>query len=180
MAEPLFDKNSDTWVVVDDGIATVGLTRWHTHRIYMYVDRITLPEPGKSVAAGSEIGEVDCDKSTTEVITPVSGEVVECNRELQAIQANSGWLFPDDPENVWFFRIRLSNPAELDGLVTRSQYRAYIKELEGPRRPIRDHVCARCGEPAVDCVLNPDSNPDDEQSFTWLCERHAPELRWLD
>ncbi|WP_150244538.1 glycine cleavage system protein GcvH [Nocardiopsis quinghaiensis] len=98
------------WVVIEDGIATVGITSFAAEALgdIVYVET---PEAGSEVSAGEPCGEVESTKSVSDIYSPVNGEVVEVNEALE-----------DEPESVnsepfgagWLFRVRVSEePSDL-------------------------------------------------------------------
>jgi glycine cleavage system H protein len=123
MEEQRFTETHE-WVHAENGIASIGITKYAADQLGDVV-HVELPEPGRTLALGSEAAVVESVKAAGEIYAPVSGEVVESNGELQTDfgRINS------EPEQVWFFRMRLSNPAELDRLMTRAQYEHYLKGL---------------------------------------------------
>jgi glycine cleavage system H protein len=88
---------------------------------------VEVPEAGKAVTAGGEAGVVESVKAASEIYSPVTGEVVEGNEALG-----------DDPALVnsapmdggWIFKVKLSDPAEMDGLMTEADYKAFVDGLE--------------------------------------------------
>ncbi|NKZ01094.1 glycine cleavage system protein GcvH [Nocardiopsis alborubida] len=98
------------WVVVEDGIATVGITSFAAESLgdIVYVE---VPEVGSEVSADEPCGEVESTKSVSDVYSPVSGEVVEVN----AILENEPETINSSPfEDGWLFRARISEePSDL-------------------------------------------------------------------
>jgi glycine cleavage system H protein len=112
------------WIRVDDGIGTVGITN-HAQSQLGDVVYVELPEPGRKAAAGEAVAVVESVKAASDVFTPVSGEVLEVNADLSGQPA----LVNEDAEGkAWFFKIRVANAAELDALMQRAAYEAFIKE----------------------------------------------------
>jgi len=106
------------WVIVDNGIATIGITN-HAQEQLGDVVFIELPAIGKKVAAHEQAAVVESVKAASEVYVPVSGEVVEVNKELEGDPA----LVNRDAESgAWFMKVKLSNPAELDELMDKPAY----------------------------------------------------------
>ena len=104
------------WVIVDNGIATIGITN-HAQEQLGDVVFIELPAIGKKVAAHEQAAVVESVKAASEVYVPVSGEVVEVNKELEGDPA----LVNRDAESgAWFMKVKLSNPAELDELMDKA------------------------------------------------------------
>ncbi len=98
------------WVVVEDGIATVGITSFAAESLgdIVYVE---VPEVGSTVSADETCGEVESTKSVSDVYSPVSGEVVEVNATLE----NEPETINSSPfEDGWLFRARISEePSDL-------------------------------------------------------------------
>jgi len=106
------------WVIVDNGIATIGITN-HAQEQLGDVVFIELPAIGKKVAAHDQAAVVESVKAAREVYVPVSGEVVEVNKELEGDPA----LVNREAESgAWFMKVKLSNPSELDELMDKAAY----------------------------------------------------------
>ncbi len=113
------------WIEVEGDIATVGITD-HAQRQLGDIVFVELPEPGRVVAKGGEAAVVESVKAASDVYAPASGTVTEANAALAAEPA----LANSAPEGAgWFFRMRLSDPAELAGLMDADAYRAYVASL---------------------------------------------------
>ncbi|SRR6266566_6274737 len=115
---------SHEWVRAENGIATVGITRYAADQLGDIV-HIELPEPGKVLASGAEAAVVESVKAASEIYTPVAGEVTEFNSALAGDLGNIN----SDPERAWFFRLKISDPGALQRLMTRQQYDDYLKGL---------------------------------------------------
>ena len=87
---------------------------------------VELPSVGKTLNKGDEAAVVESVKAASEVYAPVSGEVVEVNSDLEA---SPGTVNEDPAGRGWFLKIRLTNPDELDGLLTEEQYQEFIKSI---------------------------------------------------
>lgn len=114
------------WIRVEDGIGTVGITDYAQRQLgdVVYVE---LPEVGREVKKGEAAAVVESVKAASEVYAPVSGKVVEVNGELP----DKPELVNQDPEGAgWFFRIEIADPSELDSLMDREAYDAYVATLE--------------------------------------------------
>lgn len=119
-----FTKDHE-WVLVDGDIATVGITGYAAEQLGDVVF-VEVPEVGRTVKQGDGLAVVESVKAASDVYAPVSGEVVEANGELG-----------DSPETVnavpeaggWFARIKLSNPVEVDALMDRVAYEAFLSTL---------------------------------------------------
>jgi len=111
---------SHEWVSVEGDVATVGITDFAQSELgdVVYVD---LPTPGRILAAGDSFGSVESVKTVSDIYAPVSGEVVEAN---DALGAQSELVNTDPYGKGFLIKIRLSNPAELDGLLDAAGYQA--------------------------------------------------------
>ncbi len=121
-AGPLYTKNHE-WVVVEDTVATIGITDYAQSELGD-ITFVELPAEEMKVCAGDETANIESVKAAVPVYAPVSGQVVEVNAELE-----------DAPESVnhqpynagWIFRIRLSDPAELNRLMTAEAYEKFLQ-----------------------------------------------------
>jgi glycine cleavage system H protein len=113
------------WIEVDGSTATVGITDYAQGQLGDVVF-VELPEAGRAVAAGKEAAVVESVKAASEVYAPVSGSVTEANQAL----ADDPSLVNSAPEaGGWFFRLTLSDPSELDGLMDAAAYQAFLASL---------------------------------------------------
>ena len=118
-----FSKDHE-YIRVEGDVATVGITV-HAQEQLGDVVFVEVPEVGRKVAAGDPVAVVESVKAASDVYAPVTGEVVEANAAL----ADSPALVNEDAEGkAWFFKIRMSSKAELDGLMDRAAYDAFVKE----------------------------------------------------
>lgn len=106
-----------------DGVVTLGITDFAQSELgdVVYVD---LPEVGATYAAGDSIGAVESVKAASDIYTPVSGEIVEVN---EALDAEPGTVNADACGEGWICKIKLSAPAELDGLMDAAAYADFCK-----------------------------------------------------
>ena len=110
------------WVLVEGGIATIGITDHAQQELgdIVYVD---LPKPGTRVEQGKSLGSVESVKAVSDVFAPVSGEVTEINPAL----ADTPEMLNSDPHGAaWLVQIRLSAPDELQTLLSAADYESYI------------------------------------------------------
>ncbi len=106
------------WIKLDGGIATVGITH-HAQEALGDVVFVDLPEVGKSYAQKDAAGVVESVKAAADVYMPVSGEVTEVNETLRADPA----LANTDPLGTgWFFKVKLSDPSQVDALMDETSY----------------------------------------------------------
>ncbi|WP_066589158.1 glycine cleavage system protein GcvH [Sphingomonas pruni] len=113
------------WVDVDGDIGTVGITDYAQGQLgdIVFVD---VPEEGKTVTKGDETAVVESVKAASDVYTPVSGRVIEGNAELAD---NPGLVNEDADGEGWFFKLTLSDPSELEGLMDEAKYEAFVAKL---------------------------------------------------
>jgi glycine cleavage system H protein len=106
--------------------ATIGITDYAQQQLgdIVYVD---VPEVETEVDADSELSEIESTKATSPVICPVSGTVAEVNEDL----ADSPEIINEDPYgNGWIAVLKLSDPTEVNDLMTRDEYEKFLKEQE--------------------------------------------------
>jgi glycine cleavage system H protein len=112
------------WIRADDDIATIGISK-HAAEQLGDVVFVEVPEVGRKVAAGEACAVVESVKAASDVYAPVSGEVIEANT---AIAANPAAV-NEDPEGAgWFYKLRLSNPAEMSGLMDAAAYQQFVAD----------------------------------------------------
>ena len=122
---PVYFTKEHEWIRVEGDTATVGISN-HAQEQLGDIVFAEVPEAGRRVSKGQEAAVVESVKAASDVYAPVSGEVVEGNRAV----ADDPALINSDPEGQgWFFRLKLDNPSELDGLMDESAYREWIKTL---------------------------------------------------
>jgi glycine cleavage system H protein len=112
------------WARVDGDIATLGIT-WYAQDALGEIVHYEPPEAGSSVAKDESYGEVESVKAVSEVVAPLSGEVVEVNEKV----VEEPETINDDPYGEgWLIRIRLSDPTEVDSLLDPDAYRELTAE----------------------------------------------------
>jgi glycine cleavage system H protein len=113
------------WVRLEGDTATVGISN-HAQDALGDIVFAEVPEAGRRVSKGDEAAVVESVKAASDVYAPVSGEVVEGN----AAVADDPALINRDPEgDGWFFKLRLEDTSELDGLMDEAAYREWIQTL---------------------------------------------------
>jgi glycine cleavage system H protein len=121
----LYFTKDHEWVRVEGDAATVGISD-HAQEALGDIVFAEVPEAGKRVSKGQEAAIVESVKAASDVYAPVSGEVIEGN----AAVADDPSLINSDPEGAgWFFKLRLDDPSELEGLMDESAYRDWVKTL---------------------------------------------------
>ncbi len=109
------------WIRVEGDEAVVGITDFAQGQLGDIVF-VELPEAGRQVTKGGEAAVVESVKAASDVYAPVDGEIVEPNPAL----ADDPSLVNSDPEGEgWFFRLRLADPSQLDGLMDSEAYKAF-------------------------------------------------------
>jgi glycine cleavage system H protein len=121
--EDLHYSKDHEWVRVDGGNAIIGITDYAQNSLgdVVYVE---LPKAGENFSANESFGSVESVKAVSEMFIPVSGSVVEANEVLS-----------DEPEKVnadpygegWMISVRMSNPGEVDRLLTAAEYEDFTK-----------------------------------------------------
>jgi glycine cleavage system H protein len=113
------------WIRTEGDIAVVGITDYAQSQLgdVVYVE---LPEPGRKVERGGEAAVVESAKAASEVYAPATGEVVAVN---EAIVADPAKVNADPMGEGWFVKLRLADPAELDGLMDEAAYARFVAEL---------------------------------------------------
>ena len=109
------------WVEVDGDHARIGITA-HAQDALGDVVFVDLPEVGKSFAAKEVAGVVESVKAAADVYMPLDGEVTEVN---EALRADPSLANSDPLGQGWFFRVRLTDTAQLDGLMDENAYAAF-------------------------------------------------------
>jgi glycine cleavage system H protein len=113
------------WVEISGDIATVGITDYAQQQLGDVVF-VELPAAGKKVTKGGEAAVVESVKAASEVYAPLTGEVTETNVDLEAAPGTVN----DDPHGKgWFFKMKLSDMGELDGLMDEAGYKSFVEGL---------------------------------------------------
>jgi len=123
MSQEYYSEDHE-YVRVEGDIATVGITN-HAQEQLGDVVYAEVPEVGRKVSIGEAAAVVESVKAASEVFAPVSGEITESNGDLDA---NPALVNEDAEGNGWFFKIRLSDKAELAKLLSREQYDKFVAE----------------------------------------------------
>jgi glycine cleavage system H protein len=123
MATERFTKDHE-WIRVEDGVGTVGITE-HAQSQLGDIVFVEVPEVGRKAAQGEPVAVVESVKAASDVYAPVAGEVIEANGDLSG---NAVLVNEDAEGKAWFFKIKIANAAELDTLMDRAAYEAFVKE----------------------------------------------------
>jgi len=122
---PVYFTKEHEWIRVDGDVATVGISN-HAQEQLGDIVFAEVPEAGRRVSKGQEAAVVESVKAASDVYAPVSGEVTEGNQAL----ADDPALINSDPEGQgWFFKLKLDNPGELEGLMDEAAYQEWVKTL---------------------------------------------------
>ena len=121
MAEVKYSEDHE-WISIEGDVGTVGITGFAQEQLGDIVF-VELPEVGTALGKGDQAGVVESVKAASEIYAPVAGEIVEAND-----------ILADTPETVnaaaesggWFFKIRLADMTELDGLMDEAAYKVFI------------------------------------------------------
>jgi glycine cleavage system H protein len=110
------------WILVEGDTGTVGITH-HAQKELGDIVYVDLPKPGTAVEAGKALGSVESVKAVSDIYSPVTGEVIAVNDLL----ATAPEKLNEDPHGAaWLVKIRLSNPSEVEGLLSAADYQAYL------------------------------------------------------
>jgi glycine cleavage system H protein len=121
----LYFSKDHEWIRVEGATATVGISD-HAQEALGDIVFAEVPEAGRQVSKGQEAAVVESVKAASDVYAPVSGEVIEGNPAI----ADDPAIINRDPEGEgWFFKLKLSDPGELDGLMDEGAYREWVKTL---------------------------------------------------
>jgi glycine cleavage system H protein len=124
MPETRYTKDHE-YIQIDGDTAIVGITDYAQSQLGDVVF-VELPEIGKTVTQGGETAVVESVKAASEVYAPVSGEVIAVNSALEGAPGTVN----DDPTGAgWFVKLRLSQPAEVEGLMTEAQYKDFVASI---------------------------------------------------
>jgi glycine cleavage system H protein len=112
------------WIRDEGGLGIIGISDYAQNQMGQII-YVELPEIGRELTAGEEFGAIESSKTTSDLIAPISGEVIEANAALE-----------DDPAPInsspydqgWIARVKLRRPSELDGLMDEA---AYLKAVAG-------------------------------------------------
>ncbi|MCM1067667.1 MAG: glycine cleavage system protein GcvH [Muribaculaceae bacterium] len=113
------------YVKVDGENGFIGISEYAAKQLgaVTYVD---MPEEGDELSQGEEFGAVESRKAASDLFAPVSGEVLEVNEEL----VDNPKLINNDPLEAWIVKVRISDPAQLEGLMTEEAYHDFCAKEE--------------------------------------------------
>jgi len=119
-----FTKDNE-WVELNGDVATIGITAYAAEQLGDVVF-VEVPEVGKTVALGDGLAVVESVKAASDVYAPISGEVLEANGDL----SDTPETVNQDPEGAgWFAKLKISDPSQVEALMDRHAYDAYLGTL---------------------------------------------------
>jgi glycine cleavage system H protein len=124
MSQPRFSKDHE-YIIVDGDVGTVGISE-HAQAQLGDVVFVELPSVGDKVAKGAQAAVVESVKAASEVFSPVSGEIVAVNGDLEG---EPSLINEDALGKGWIVKIRLSDPAELGELMDEAAYQDFLKTI---------------------------------------------------
>ena len=121
----LYFTKDHEWIRVEGDEATVGISK-HAEQALGDIVFAQAPEAGRQLSKGADAAVVESVKAASDVYAPVSGEVIEGNPAI----ADDPSVINSDPEGEgWFFKLRLSDTSELEGLMDEAAYREFCETL---------------------------------------------------
>lgn len=118
----LFYTESHEWIKVDGEIALIGISDFAQHElgdiVFIEVDTV-----GETMSKGDTFGTIEAVKTVSDMYLPVSGEIIEFN---DILNANPETINKDPYGDGWVIKIKLTNPAELEGLMNADAYKAHV------------------------------------------------------
>ena len=121
----LYFTKEHEWIRVEGDTATVGISQHAQHALGDIVFA-EAPEAGRTLNKGDEAAVVESVKAASDVYAPASGEVIEANPAI----ADDPSVINSDPEGEgWFFKLRLADASEVEGLMNEADYRAWCETL---------------------------------------------------
>ena len=124
MSETRYTKDHE-YIRLEGETGTVGISDYAQHALGDVVF-VELPQPGARISSGSQAAVVESVKAASEVFAPVSGEVTDVNGTLEG---EPGAVNEDPAGRGWFFKLKLTNPAEFKSLMDEAAYAAYVATL---------------------------------------------------
>lgn len=114
------------WIAGDGDVVTVGITDY-AQKALGDVVFVELPQVGASYNKGDEVAVVESVKAASEVYAPLDGEILEIN---DALEGEPGLVNTSPTEGGWFFKIKLENASDVDGLMDQAAYDAHVAGLD--------------------------------------------------
>ena len=121
----LYFTREHEWIRVDGDTATIGISD-HAQQALGDIVFAEVPDAGRKLGKGGDAAVVESVKAASDVYAPISGEVIEGNQAI----ADDPALINRDPEGEgWFFKVKLDDAGEVDGLMDEAAYREWVKTL---------------------------------------------------
>lgn len=119
----IYYSQTHEYAMVDGNTAYIGISDYAQHQLgnIVYVD---MPEPGDNIEVGTDFGAVESVKAASDLIAPVSGEVLEINESL----IDDPRLLNKDPMANWIIKVKMSDPDQLAALMDEDAYKAFCAE----------------------------------------------------
>ena len=125
MSERKYTKDHE-WVLIDGDIGTVGISE-HAQEQLGDIVFIELPDAGAELAQGAQASTVESVKAASEIYAPFTGKVVEAN---EALADEPSLVNSDALGKGWFFKMKISQPGELDKLMDETAYQKFVDSLD--------------------------------------------------
>lgn len=118
-------SNEHEWIRVEGDVGTVGISQYAQEQLgdVVFVD---VPQAGRTIAKGESVAVVESVKAASDIYAPAGGEVIEGNA---ALSDAPGDINADPMGKGWIFKVRLADPADLDGLMDQAAYDDFVKSL---------------------------------------------------
>jgi glycine cleavage system H protein len=113
------------WISIEGDVGTIGISAYAQEQLgdVVFVD---VPQAGRKVAKGESVAVVESVKAASDIYAPASGEVMEANA---ALAETPGDVNVEPMGKGWFFKMKLADKSELDGLMDQAAYDAFVKGL---------------------------------------------------
>jgi glycine cleavage system H protein len=117
--------NEHEWIRVEGDVGTVGISNYAQEQLgdVVFVD---VPQSGRKIAKGESVAVVESVKAASDIYAPASGEVIEANA---ALADSPGDVNAEPMGKGWFFKLKLANKSDLDGLMDEKAYAEFVKGL---------------------------------------------------
>ena len=123
MSDVKYSKEHE-WIKLEGDVATIGITK-HATEMLGDIVFVELPKNGSAVKKDGNAGVVESTKAASDVSTPVSGELIECNQSI----VDDPSKINSDPENLaWFFKLKITDKSEINSLMNKEEYDKFAKE----------------------------------------------------
>ena len=123
MSEVKFTKEHE-WIKLEGDTATIGITK-HAAEMLGDIVFVELPKNGSSVEKNGNAGVIESTKAASDVYTPVSGQIIECNQSIVDDPSKINL----DPENqAWFFKLKIKDKSEMNSLMNKEEYNKFANE----------------------------------------------------